>query len=380
MGEKVAVTWRVLVGDALMNLRTLPDESVQCVVTSPPYWGLRDYGANGQLGLEATPDLYVATMVEIFREVWRVLRPDGTLWLNMGDGYQGKDLMGMPWRLAFALQADRWWLRCDIIWHKPNPMPESVTDRPTKSHEYLFLLTKSDRYYYDAEAIKEDVTGNAHARGDGVNPKAQNWKTPDGWDTSKGNGGHGSFHKEGREKGRPRQNASFSGAVNELVGSRNKRTVWTIASQAFAEAHFATYPEALVEPCILAGTSEKGCCPKCGAPWKRVTETTAMVIDRSSWTHELGRTRSSGTMLEPAESRTLGWEPTCKCGSDNLLDNEPVPCTVLDPFCGSGTTGVVALRYHRNFIGIELNPEYAKMARRRITNDAPLFNTVGVEP
>lgn len=261
----------------------------------------------GLLGAEPSPALYVRHMVEVFREVRRVLKPDGTLWLNLGDCYAGswgnyggqnrgagtqrpivkgsavpvdpvaypsgippnarvrglkpKDLVGIPWRVALALQADGWYLRSDIIWAKPNPMPESVTDRPTKSHEYLFLLSKSERYYFDQAAVREPVTGNSHARGDGVNPKARNWKTPDGWDTTKGNGGHGSSHKEGREKGatgyqpkRPKQNESFAAAVAGLVESRNIRTVWDIATEQYRGAHFATFPQKLVEPCILVGS------------------------------------------------------------------------------------------------------------------------------
>lgn len=330
-------------GDVLECLRELADESVHCVVTSPPYWGLRDYGIEGQIGLERTPQEYVARMVEVFREVRRVLRADGTVWLNLGDCYTGsgkagnnpeywgkhkefghltganpgrfgyamftpppglkrKELVGIPWRVAFALQADGWYLRSDIIWSKPNPMPESVTDRPTKSHEYIFLLTKAARYWYDAEAIKEEVTGNAHARGDGVNPKARARKTPDGWDTSRGNGGHGSFHREGRERGRVKQNPSFSAAVHEVVSMRNRRTVWTIATQPYPEAHFATFPEKLVEPCILAG------CPEGG--------------------------------------------------------------TLLDPFCGSGTALQVALRLGRRAVGIELKTEYMAMTRKRIAAEA----------
>lgn len=201
--------------------------------------------------------------------------------------------------LAFALRGDGWYLRRDIIWHKPNPMPETVNDRPTTAHEYLFLLSKSPRYYYDADAIREPVTGGAHARGDGVNPKSRAWKTPDGWDTSKGEGGHGSFHRTGREKGhvRPRQNESFSGAVSGLVEDRNKRSVWTVTTKPYSEAHFATYPPDLIEPCILAGS-------------------------------------------RPGD-------------------------IVLDPFFGSGTTGEVAERLGRQWIGIELNPEYGKLAARR---------------
>lgn len=244
-------------GDALDVLKSIQSESVQCCVTSPPYWGLRDYGIEGQLGLEKTPEAYVEKMVEIFKEVRRVLKKDGTLWLNLGDVYAGnsipgggdptvidrnlggqkyrqktvpaslkpKDLIGIPWRVAFALQSDGWYLRSDIIWSKPNPMPESVTDRPTKAHEYIFLMSKSSRYYYDADAIKEPVTGNAHDRGNGVNPKA---RFPAGWDSGQGS------HKEkiGRYP-RSKQNESFSSAVTGLVDYRNKRSVWTVATQPF---------------------------------------------------------------------------------------------------------------------------------------------------
>ncbi len=318
-------------GDCRASMQSMEAESVQCAVTSPPYWGLRDYGVDGQIGLEATPEEYVATMVDVFREVRRVLRDNGTVWLNMGDSYQSsnsaqvtqtkdqntsrvavdkrpprapglkpKDLVGIPWRVAFALQADGWWLRQDIIWAKPNPMPESVTDRCTKAHEYIFLLSKSARYFYDAEAIKEPVTGTAHARGNGVNPKAR-YKTPDGWDTSSGNGGHGSFHKEGREKGtvpRPKQNESFSAAVNGLVDSRNKRSVWTVSTAPYSAAHFATFPPKLIEPCILAGS-------------------------------------------RPGD-------------------------VVLDPFGGSGTTAGVALEHGRKAVLCELSEEYGALVQARI--------------
>jgi DNA modification methylase len=280
------------VGDCRALLKQMAAAGVraQMCVTSPPYWALRDYGVAGQIGLEPTLDEWVTTMVDVFRLVRDVLADDGTLWLNLGDSYNAgtnaprkptrsdvdhgawqeaevlhhranvttlkpKDMMGQPWRAAFALQADGWYLRQDIIWHKPNPMPETLTDRCTKSHEYLFLLSKAPRYYYDFEAMQEPVSGTANARGTGVNPKAV--KMPDGWDT--GAGAHGSFHREGREKGktRPRQNESFSGAVNEIVEKRNRRSVWTIGSEPFAGAHFATFPRALIDPCILAG-SRKG--------------------------------------------------------------------------------------------------------------------------
>ena len=292
--------------DCLEGLKQLPDNSINCCVTSPPYWGLRDYGVEGQLGLESTPEEYVAKMVEVFREVKRVLRDDGTLWLNLGDSYAGncsqasnngragfgnarerlvnrkgeglkpKDLVGIPWMVAFALRADGWYLRSDIIWYKPNTMPESVRDRPTKAHEYIFLLTKSKRYYYDNEAIKEDAKPESEKRY------------------------RSTFHtgkKEISGQGRP-GNTSNTPGYKKWTGKRNKRSVWTVIVKPFKEAHFATYPPDLIEPCILAG------CPEGGV--------------------------------------------------------------VLDPFMGSGTTGMVAAMHQRNFIGFELNPEYCKMAERRI--------------
>lgn len=218
--------------DALASI-PLCDESVQCVVTSPPYWGLRDYGVDGQLGLEKTPEEYVANMVTVFREVRRVLKADGLLWLNLGDSFlPDKNLAGIPWRVAFALQADGWWLRSDIIWAKPNPMPESVTDRPTRAHEYLFLLTKSARYYYDADAIKESVVTST------LNDKRLGIATG---------------------TNRPRYSTDGmascpSGMAGGSANGRNKRSVWTIATQPTPDAHFATFPEKLVEPCVLAGS------------------------------------------------------------------------------------------------------------------------------
>ena len=312
---------RILIGDALTRLRDLPNESVHCCVTSPPYWGLRDYGVEGQIGLEPSQEAYVARIVAVFAEVRRVLRPDGTCWVNLGDSYnaagrvghgtrigykQGtsrasacgedsprpsavglkpKDLVGIPWRVAFALQADGWWLRSDIIWHKPNPMPESVTDRPTKAHEYVFLLTKSERYAYDADAIAEIDTGR--------NP---------GNVSHNGTTAYESGDDHHRTKG---------GLLN--IGDRefrNARSVWTIATQPFHGSHFATMPPALAERCIKAG------CPAGG--------------------------------------------------------------TVLDPFGGAGTTGLVADRLQRNAVLIELSPVYAEMARARIQGDAPLTSVVEV--
>jgi len=342
------MTSRIYQGDVLEVLHTLPDESVHCVVTSPPYWGLRDYEVDGQIGLETRVDClgwatgepcgvcFICRMTAVFDEVRRVLRTDGTAWVNMGDSYAAsatsnhgrgkntraenprrvrpsgtlkpKDLVGQPWRLALALQASGWWLRSEIIWHKPTCMPESIKDRPTKAHETIFLLAKSQAYYYDADAIREPVTGGAHPRGCGVNRKAQ--KVPGGWDTAPGT--HGTIHRGGRSEPeyRPRQNPSFSSAVNGLVEMRNKRTVWTIPAARFPEAHFATFPPALVEPCIKAGCTHGG--------------------------------------------------------------------VVLDPFCGSGTTGLVARRLGRQFVGIELSPKYCRMAAARIERETGLFGPVEI--
>ena len=246
---------RILVGDCLERLRTLPEESVHCVVTSPPYWGLRDYGVEGAIGLEPTFGEHINTIVTIFREVRRVLRSDGTLWLNYGDRYHNgdslsglkpKDLVMMPARVALALQADGWWLRSEIVWHKPNPMPESVRDRPTSAHEKIYLLTKSARYFYDAEAVREEDAGTDHPRNILHRPEPSGGIFPPhrGIRTAEGKNG----------------------------GGRNLRNLWTIATHPFSKAHFATFPPKLVEPCIKAGTSEKGCCPECGAPRVRVVE------------------------------------------------------------------------------------------------------------
>lgn len=392
------MTVTFLQGNALDVLRTLPDASVHCVVTSPPYWGLRDYGTEGQIGLEPTPQEYVANMVAVFREVRRVLRDDGTCWLNLGDSYASnwgmgakrksswwstaseelegkgwgdvetaippnsfkssgpgmkvKDLCGIPWRVAFALQEDGWWLRSDIIWHKPNPMPESVTDRPTKAHEYVFLLTKSARYFYDTDAIRDEPTSRPkasdtliteHRRSDGM----ENY----------GMGVKGTSGIYGQPMTHP--------------AGRNARTVWTISTAPYSGAHFAVMPPKLVEPCIKAGTSAHGCCPVCGAPWVRVVERTPMVIDRSNNHPPELRTRTSGTMLESPTATTTGWRPTC------AHDAEPIPCTVLDPFSGAGTTALVALGLGRNAIGIELNPQYIELAQQRINAELPLLALEG---
>lgn len=369
------MTTTIHIGDTLAVLRTLPSESVHCVVTSPPYWGLRDYGVEGQIGLEPTPAEFIAKLVTVFREVRRVLRSDGTCWINMGDSYANdgkwggstggkhasglhgntsvgrtkthtglkpKDLMMMPHRLAIALQDDGWWVRQDIVWSKPNPMPESVRDRCTKSHEYIFLLTKSERYYYNADAIKEPVVGDPDA------PRNR-WDTKD-YDvpgqkpqkrTSRGVGfGHGTDAAQ-RHRGRVRTAGNVNPAKSQIayeegdnrhrtkagllayaqrtrsdtsdleLSGRNKRSVWMMATHSFPEAHFATFPPELPETCIKAG-----------------------------------------------------------CPPDGI---------VLDPFFGAGTTGLVADRLQCDCIGIELNPAYAEMARRRIQAESTLFADVVID-
>ena len=399
----------IVEGDVRAVLPTLDAESVQCVVTSPPYYGLRDYGVDGQIGLEATPEDYVQTLVAVFREVRRVLRDDGTVWLNLGDSYNSasqhnhhlsglgdgnryaegavgkkwpghralvpglkpKDLVGIPWRVAFALQADGWYLRSDIIWAKGvsfcpaysgSVMPESVTDRPTKSHEYLFLLTKSPRYYYDADAVREVGAEPDRNRDEVIG----------------GANGHTVRHSVGGRM--------------EASSTRNLRSVWTINPQPFREAHFATFPMALVEPCIRAGTSQKGQCAACGTPWRRVVAKGPSMYQQAkdngqTWQEmkavaasegkdrkggnapSVGGTRKpNGVMaqLTAAAATTTGWAAHCECHA-----GDPVPQTVLDPFAGSGTTGIVAARHGREFVGIELNPDYSRMARESIVG--PLF-------
>ena len=463
------MTADIRIGNALAVLRAMPEASVHCVITSPPYWGLRAYGGDpGMIGLEPTFAGHIENLLAVFREVRRVLRPDGTLWLNYGDAYargdkrgssgtgdkqasnrgsaeargarlpsgmKSKDLMGMPWRVAFALQDDGWWLRSDICWHKSNTMPESAKDRPTRAHEFVFLMTMAERYFYDHEAVKEPIAGTAHPRAstragrsrcehrpDRLRP----YKTPDGWDT--GPGAHGTIHREGRERGKVpgvtpksappgsgiRQNESYQAAVIEVRPYRNLRDVWTFASAPFRGAHFATFPPALVEPCIRAGTSEHGVCPDCGAPWGRVVERS---VEHTSGSGRSGRKPAgkwqkteqteSGTydirMGPVVRSATTGFRPNCACYDERYRAEHPEPrcprkrrqraawggrwkrvrarpgnpewptspAIVLDPFAGAGTAGLVAERLGRDSILIELNPDYAEMARERIAADAP---------
>lgn len=348
---------KIIQGDCREVLKTLPDGSVDCCVTSPPYFNLRDYGVGGQIGLEQTPDAYVAELVAVFREVRRVLRDDGTLWLNLGDSYarqagndrnkitdgsfrtgrtgkshllfrdgnnrppeglKEKDLIGIPWRVAFALQADGWYLRQDIIWHKPNPMPESVTDRCTKAHEYVFLLSKSERYYFDQESILEPCSPSTHVRlSQDVQNQIGSARVPGktngnmkavgrkSWKGSEFHTGKTAEHQLGRAQSDRtydpgadnKNNLSFDAAMSIMPEKRNKRSVWTVATQGYKGAHFATFPPALIAPMILAGC--------------------------------------------------------------------PVGGTVLDPFGGSGTTGEVSESLGRNSILIELNPDYIELQKKR---------------
>jgi len=446
----------VYLGDCREVMVSMPAESVHCVVTSPPYWGLRDYGTatwtggdaecdhatakrktrydyaldsspiqqasrtgtdaqvgaylpecpacgatrvDSQLGLEPTPEAYVESMVAVFREVRRVLRKDGTVWLNLGDSYAAarggttmpaetigggtggfmpdgsrvnrdrhdgyspsrnagaiglkhKDLVGIPWRVAFALQADGWYLRSDIIWSKPNPMPESVTDRPTKAHEYVFLLSKSPRYYYDADAVREPQT-TADQGFEGRTPPPNKGRVGDFLGERAASLTAGGWIP----------NAGYNPA------GRNLRSVWQIATQPYPGAHFATFPRALVEPCIKAGTSEKGICPECGAPWVREVER-EVHPNGNGRAHIAGGDQTIGQGWEGVPRATLsvsttGWRPSC------AHDAAPIPATILDPFAGSGTTGLVAQSLSRRAVLIDLSADYLVQLMDR-NRDIPL--------
>jgi len=422
---------KIYQGDCLETLRKIPDASINTCITSPPYWGLRDYGTaewdggdpkcdhvanpnatkkmgneefnknrpsrentktkgyyekqcpkcgairkDNQLGLEETPEQFTDNLVKVFREVRRILKDDGTVWLNLGDSYSSggrttttnqslrgdtdygvtrpkpnknikpKDLIGIPWRAAFALQADGWYLRQDIIWHKPNPMPESVKDRCTKAHEYIFLLSKNVKYYFDYEAIKEDAVGNS-----------PNNKKP---------------HKhQGQPFSRTKENL-----VNiQAVEKRNKRSVWTVTTKPFKGAHFATFPMDLIEPCVLAGCPEK-ICFSCSKPYERVMQKPKPL--------KVKRGRRAGTddrliggVLDKYNKENppidLGLQKQCDCNT-----KETKAGTVLDPFGGSGTTAIVANKHNRNAVMCELNEEYVGIAKERINNDLGMMANVEI--
>ncbi len=336
----------------------LADQCCQMICTSPPYWGLRSYGigaSQGELGGEAVHDClgwaagrgcgecYVCHLVAVGRELWRVLRNDGCLFLVLGDSYAKKQLSGVPWRVALALQADGWILRSEIIWAKPNPMPESVTDRPTKTHEQVFLLAKSPTYFYDAEAIKEAGHGGL-----------------DCYPASRGTLGH----------------TGWARRTLETWTGRNSRSVWSLPTESYTGAHFATMPTALVERCIKAGTSERGCCPACGTPWVRtVQRLTGDVPSYNGSSFQRGKTHDARAPLAPVGQgertvavHTTGWESACQCEA-----GPPVPCLALDPFVGSGTVPLVARALGRHGVGLDLSYAYLHdQARARL--QSPLLS------
>ncbi len=391
----------IVCSDVTAFLQSLPDESLHCIVTSPPYYGLRDYNTEGQIGLEETPDKFIARLVSVFREARRVLRKDGTCWVNMGDSYMNsgvrqtgrndenpndiarrfekygtgrvkalsdnnprlniqiksrlkpKDLMMMPHRLAIALQADGWWVRSDIVWHKPNPMPESCTDRPTKSHEYVFLLTKSAKYAYDADAIREPHKTKVGAMRD--RSKEQ----------------YNDSYTGGR----------FSSGERTMYGDtgRNKRSVWSIPTESFPDAHFATFPQALVEPCILAGCPLE-VCGECGNPVVRVSTVSGGTIGKAWHDHsndiEVGQSQRHHLPFGKGSDYkriTTGFKPTCDCNAPTK------PGVVLDPFMGSGTVAIVARRLGRDYTGCDLNQIYVDMANERLNNTDP-YQDKQIEP
>lgn len=393
-----APSWQVIEGDARAVLATLPAASVHTCVTSPPYFGLRSYlpaehpDKAQEVGLEESPEVYVTRLVGIFREVKRVLHDRGTLWVNIADSYatqpgkgsnvpqtkwpvhdypesaahrsrsfegvKPKDLLGIPWMLAFALRADGWWLRSEISLCKVAPMPESVRDRPTSATEKLFLLAKRPDYFYDQEAVRVPHADKPHKRGRMHNSQARDatlYGAGARWATKPNGEEYPTFH-----------NPAGRNAWNWMP--------WT--PEAFNGCHFATFPTFLPKFCIRAGSSERGCCPACLAPWVRVVEKSRTFESGSGRAGNLpvgkngAKLQGGGATLDirrgPCVScETVGWEPSCRCAVD-----ETRPCTVLDCFAGAGTTGLVAVREGRNFVGVELNREYAEMARKRVATAA----------
>jgi DNA modification methylase len=384
--------FRLYVGDALETLQAMPAGSVDCVVTSPPYWGLRSYLPDGhddkplELGSEPTPDAYVQNMVAVFREVRRVLADTGTLWLNLGDSYAGqaggaqgqtgsnatrtagilnirkglggavpvglkaKDLVGVPWRVAFALQADGWYLRSDIVWSKLNPMPESVRDRPTKAHEYVFLLSKRPSYWFDQEAVREPVAPHNLEHNARYLDAARDYKV--------------------KLAGTGQRNDTERAMYPTNPAGRNVRSVWEIATEPYPDAHFATFPTELARRCVVAGCPE-WVCRACGAPRERIVERQATGYNGSRYgaraVDATGGAKSGGTAASTlgsgngkltADYETVGWSD---CGHADYR-----PGRVLDPFMGSGTVALVARRVGRHAVGIELNEQYAELAARRL--------------
>ena len=348
----------ILQGDCVESLNKLEDQSINTCITSPPYWGLRNYNdEEKQLGMEDTPEEFTENLVKVFREVKKVLRDDGTVWLNLGDSYgKNKQLTGIPWRVAFALQQDGWYLRQDIIWHKPNPMPESVTNRCTKAHEYIFLLSKKPKYYYDHEAIKEDA------------------KYPQGPNSP-----------QSIKKGKGEFGMDTRGGLSKIgaLAKKNKRSVWTVTTKPFKGAHFATFPKDLIEPCILAGCPEK-ICVDCNEPYERITsrKSNPLKVDDSTLDRfgngKAGVHRKVGGQYQKWLNEnpliTIGWEKQCDCQT-----NETKAGTVLDPFGGSGTTGIVAAQHNRNAVLLELNQEYIDLAKQRINKELGMMANLKCE-
>jgi len=383
--------YTIHVGDVRASLRAMPEQSVHCAVTSPPYWGLRSYLPVGhpdkgfEIGSEPTPDAFVETMVGVFREVRRVLRDDGVLGLNIGDSYakegvsglglhtatsttgkpnpystirktippglKAKDLCMIPWRVFLALQADGWYLRSIIAWTKPAPMPESCTDRPTSSWEPIALLTKSPTYFWDADAVRTTPTEAGLKRA----------HCPSG----AGRATEGTFHDHADDEFRGQR----SGAPAIHPGGSNIRNTWRISSEPWTDPGgvdlFAAAPTEIPRRFVKAGTSEKGCCPKCGAGWERETDREQVKRERpnnfTKRTGEDGTGNSCGNTVAGVSVRTTGWAPACTCNA-----GDPIPCTVLDPFSGTGSTGVAACTLGRRYVGCELFPQYAEMGKRRI--------------
>jgi len=431
------MTTTILQGDSVTELQKLPADSVHCVVTSVPYFQLRSYLPEGhpdkakEIGLEKSPGLWLQKLVLVFREVRRVLHPSGTLWLNCGDAYVGsgcggdtgastlqgttdgqdkskmakrevgagagqrigsgssfrrdraprqdtphksflrlkaKNLMGMPWRLALAMQDDGWILRSEITWIKKSPMPESVLDRPTNATEKVFLMAKEGNYYYDSFAVREKQTGNAHPRGDGITPKT----APESDRLVKAKE---SFH------------SSTSHWAESPDGQRNMRNYWILGTEPYPGEHYAVFPTGLPRRCILAGTSAKGVCPRCLAPWERLTEKPPLV-HHSDYDGKYADQDNRGKNLQRAlktaraiggdhdnpfpNAITIGWQPTCEC-ANGLGPFQPIPATVLDPFAGVCTTSVAALELGRSSIAIELSEQYCQEGRERLAGVTPGF-------